>query len=234
MSAPALTAGRVPGWFGKLPHLGDFASRRLPDEFIHAWDDWLQHGLVAARADLGDEWLDRTMPASLRRFWLGPGVLGSSGWAGALMPSRDRVGRRFPLTFALPMGRAARGLAAALAAREWFRALDAVASLVPTAGFTVDDLERKLADAVPHADDGAASDAATEHLARALLRPFVQAQAPAGARKSASDRSGRDGRTELRPCSVWWRDGAREVSQFRCFVALPPADDFASLLIGAE
>ena len=41
MSAAVVTGTGVPGWFGKLPGLGDFASRRLPDTFVAAWDRWL-------------------------------------------------------------------------------------------------------------------------------------------------------------------------------------------------
>ena len=28
----------IPGWYGKIPSLGDFASRRLPQSFVAAWD----------------------------------------------------------------------------------------------------------------------------------------------------------------------------------------------------
>jgi type VI secretion system protein ImpM len=51
MSAAVVTGTGVPGWFGKLPSLGDFASRRLPDAFVSRWDRWLQGGLARARED---------------------------------------------------------------------------------------------------------------------------------------------------------------------------------------
>ncbi|MGO8543079.1 TagF domain-containing protein, partial [Rhizobium leguminosarum] len=31
----------LPAWFGKLPGMGDFAHRRLPQDFLAAWDQWL-------------------------------------------------------------------------------------------------------------------------------------------------------------------------------------------------
>lgn len=87
------------GWYGKLPGLGDFASRRLPPLFIEPWDRWLASGLAEWRA--GDEtWLDAFLAAPTFRFALGAGVPfeKSPGYAGVLMPSVDRVGRYFPLT----------------------------------------------------------------------------------------------------------------------------------------
>jgi type VI secretion system protein ImpM len=140
----------VPGWFGKLPSQGDFVSRRLPDAFIQGWDDWLQRSLASARDQLGDAWLDCYLVAPIRRFWLAPGLLGGEGWAGVLMPSVDRVGRHFPLTIALAVGRSpADSLAAALAAGAWYRAVDTVARLVLDIDFSVNDFERELAVLAP-------------------------------------------------------------------------------------
>jgi type VI secretion system protein ImpM len=93
----------VPGWYGKLPNLGDFASRRLPDEFIRPWDAWLQEVMLTTRSGLGEAWLDCYLTMPIWRFVLMPGLLGPSGWAGVLMPSVDRVGRQFPLTAAAPL-----------------------------------------------------------------------------------------------------------------------------------
>ena len=39
----------IPGWYGKLPSLGDFASRRLGADFIPPWDAWLQEVIHATR-----------------------------------------------------------------------------------------------------------------------------------------------------------------------------------------
>ena len=50
--------GPVAGWYGKIPSLGDFASRRLPTEFIKPWDAWLQGSMAASRQILADRWLD--------------------------------------------------------------------------------------------------------------------------------------------------------------------------------
>ena len=151
----AVVNASVPGWFGKLPNLGDFASRRLPEGFVHRWDSWLQRGMAEARDDLTQDWLAGYLVAPIHRFWLAPGLLGAAGWAGLLMPSVDRVGRHFPLTLAQP-----------LAARDWYAALDTVARQVLDVNFTVDDLEHGLAGLT---EPLSRPDAAARQLAQRLL-----------------------------------------------------------------
>jgi type VI secretion system protein ImpM len=57
---------RIPGWYGKLPSLGDFASRRLEADFIEPWDLWLGEGLQAQRGTFGEGWLDAYLGAGGR------------------------------------------------------------------------------------------------------------------------------------------------------------------------
>jgi type VI secretion system protein ImpM len=87
----------TPAWFGKLPGIGDFAHRRLPELFRLAWDRWLQAGMVRLRSRHAD-WTERYLKAPLWFFVLGDGVIGGQSWLGVLMPSVDSVGRYFPLT----------------------------------------------------------------------------------------------------------------------------------------
>lgn len=98
--APAPDSAAAPGWYGKLPSLGDFASRRLPPSFIQPWDDWLASGLHYSKCLLQADWLDIYLTAGVWRFVLGAGVLDANAYAGILLPSVDRVGRYFPLTIA--------------------------------------------------------------------------------------------------------------------------------------
>ena len=93
----------VAGWFGKLPMLGDFASRRLPDAFIGPWDEWLQASLASSRSATGDRWLDLYLTFPVWRFALPAGLIGDRCWIGVLLPSVDRVGRCFPLTICEPV-----------------------------------------------------------------------------------------------------------------------------------
>ncbi|VTU37938.1 type VI secretion-associated protein, family [Variovorax sp. PBL-H6] len=87
----------APGWFGKLPGLGDFAERRMPIVFRDAWDRWLQNGFARLRVRHPD-WTERYLKAPLWCFVLGEGVIGTPSWLGVLMPSVDSAGRYFPLT----------------------------------------------------------------------------------------------------------------------------------------
>ncbi len=87
----------IVGFYGKLPVVGDFVSRRLPNEFIKPWDGWLQSAIAASREELGDEWLNSYLTSPIWRFLLSPGVCGNKAVAGIMMPSVDRVGRYYPL-----------------------------------------------------------------------------------------------------------------------------------------
>lgn len=120
-----------PGWYGKLPWLGDFASRRLDAGFIDPWDTWLAGGLLALREARPDGWLEDYLGSPSWRFLLMPGVLpgaaGTSGWAGVLMPSVDRVGRYFPLTLVLPLGEAPGTTGEMASLWDWLARLDELA-----------------------------------------------------------------------------------------------------------
>jgi len=92
----------LPGWFGKLPGLGDFAHRRLSASFRDSWDQWLQDGLAGLRARHAQEWTTRYLESPLWCFALGAGTVDPRAWIGVLMPSVDGVGRYFPLMLAQP------------------------------------------------------------------------------------------------------------------------------------
>ncbi|AMY08109.1 PP2C-family Ser/Thr phosphatase [Luteitalea pratensis] len=86
------------GFYGKLPTHGDFLRRRTSDAFVAGWDAWLQAGMTASQAALGDRWLDVYLTSPAWRFVCAAGACGPAPVAGVLVPSIDRVGRYFPLT----------------------------------------------------------------------------------------------------------------------------------------
>ncbi len=88
------------GFFGKLPTLGDFVSRRLPRHFVEPWDNWLQASIKLSQDIHGENWLSLFLVSPIWRFSLSPGLCGNQAWAGIFMPSVDRVGRYYPLTLA--------------------------------------------------------------------------------------------------------------------------------------
>jgi len=201
----------APGWFGKLPALGDFASRRLPGEWIEAWDGWLQRELVRSRAALGDDdWLSLYLVAPVRRFWLAPGLLSRPAWLGVLMPSVDSVGRHFPFTLAtaLPPGRDE--LVDALANDDWLDAADAVARQVLDPAFDVQALEQAV-------------------LQMPTLHGERRVEVHAGSRLARQ-------LGEVCPAlrSAWWCEGAAAVDDFVVAAALPADAAFDALLRGGR
>ena len=83
--------------FGKLPAHGDFVSRGWAPEERDALDAWLSASLAAAREGAGAAFEDRYDRAPPWRFV-------TATIAGALAPSQDGAGRRFPLLLALRGG----------------------------------------------------------------------------------------------------------------------------------
>ena len=143
MSGPAVTGPA--GWYGKIPALGDFASRRLPPDFIYSWDAWLQEAMSASRAALGEDWNATYLNSQIWRYLLLPGAYGPGTWSGIMLPSVDKLGRQFPLTFAAALDAQPEAAAAAFAAHRWFRALEQAALDSLHLDATVEALEQALA-----------------------------------------------------------------------------------------
>jgi len=91
------------GAFGKMPSVGDFFRLSPPPGFVAVWDAWIQTGMLEAQEALGGDWDSHYMSAPIWRFCLSPGLAGPQKVIGVLMPSVDRVGRRFPLTLMAPL-----------------------------------------------------------------------------------------------------------------------------------
>lgn len=140
------------GAFGKMPSLGDFFRVELPPGFVEPWDRWLQEGLVAARAGLGRRWQDSYFSAPIWRFTLSPGLAGAAAVLGVMMMSVDRVGRQFPLTFAMTLPDGSDPLLAHFGGERTFAALEALALDALEDTMTRDRLAANL-DAIeaPHA-----------------------------------------------------------------------------------
>lgn len=127
-SSPLFASTALPGWFGKLPGMGDFAHRRLPEPFRAVWDQWLQRGMARLR-DRHADWTERYLEAPIWCFALGRQVAGERAWIGVLMPSVDGVGRYFPFALAMELDEAVpeqlEGAALAAALQWWAHATQA-------------------------------------------------------------------------------------------------------------
>jgi type VI secretion system protein ImpM len=225
------------GAFGKIPALGDFFKRRLPNSFLDLWDAWLRVVMARSRGDLGVFWLDAFLTSPIWRFVLARDVCGEAAVAGVLMPSVDAVNRHFPLTLANLLPASCSPFAVA-AAEAWFVQLEEL-------GLTC--LARRLD---PEAIEGHLDGIEGPHIAATPL-PFVPVQ--------TADRSTRErscwpydpsvpgflleclypaaldefARRMIGAYSVWWTTGSDAVEPVvRIFRGLPPDREFASFLTG--
>ncbi len=139
----------LPAWYGKLPALGDFASRRLDPAFVELWDNWLADGMQALRERDPVGWLDAYLVSPTWRFLLTPGclpgALAEQAWAGVLMPSVDRVGRYFPFTIVQPLAQLPVSLPALLSLWQGLGRLDDLAADALQDDWGLDRLEAELA-----------------------------------------------------------------------------------------
>lgn len=196
----------VPGWYGKLPALGDFASRRLTPDWISQWDGWLAAGLHQLREAAPDSWLENYLASPAWRFALLPGCMAADSDGlriGVLVPSVDRVGRYFPLVVvSAPLPRPVDGAQ--------------VAALWHWAG-QLEDL------AVQALQDDWSAEALDAALAGAPLPTFLAADSAVPAPlASLLSQAAWDG---LQGCSLWLNDGSAPSVQ----AALPTGTAFAAL-----
>ncbi len=85
------------GIWGKLRGHGDFLALGLDEAARAAVVPWLDAGLAALREEWGEAWGPRFDGMGMLGFWIGPLAGGGAPLAGVMAPSRDKVGRRYPL-----------------------------------------------------------------------------------------------------------------------------------------
>jgi type VI secretion system protein ImpM len=224
-------ASSTPGWYGKIPSVGDFASRRLPQHFIDVWHDWLQQGMAASRTFLGDGWLNQYLNSPIWRFLLTPGVCGASMWAGTLMPSVDKVGRYFPLTLAVQVEARTHSVATVTAASDWYAALERLSLAMLDINVSVDDLEHGLIGTPFPAPDDSLIEVAQEFIQwwvnEKITATVVDLSQPDAVNELVQIAAWQ-GLTAKGPGkSLWWTS---DHPKLHCFVGLPPARYFSVLL----
>lgn len=138
----------IAGWYGKLPSLGDFAARRLPDAFVAPWDAWLAERVVQTRQALGEDWLSLYLTCPVWRFFAMPGAIApalDACWTGVVMASVDRVGRHFPLTIAASLAGAPSTGEDVAALWRWLSTIEDVALAALDFDHTIERLDAQLA-----------------------------------------------------------------------------------------
>lgn len=223
------------GFYGKLPNVGDFISRRLPGSFVRGWDDWLQEAISRSQTMLGEKWLDIYLTSPIWRFALSAGVCGDRAYAGILMPSVDKVGRYFPLTLAAPLEEQTMIPGLFLEGAEWLDKIEALALSVLEDNFNFEDFDRELRNLPsPHTPfDGPlrfernGSNAKNERLFR------VEIYEPAQIRDAFIDLGALLPGGLPTACSLWWTSGSERVKpSLSGYSGLPPPSDYVEFIAG--
>ncbi|PXW82658.1 type VI secretion system protein ImpM [Nitrosomonas sp. Nm84] len=228
------------GWYGKIPSLGDFVSRRLPPSFIDIWDTWLQKAIASSREQLGEHWLDLYLTSPIWRFILMPDTCGNTKvWTGILMPSVDKVGRHFPLTIVTEIEPYPGTVLSILLAQHWYAALEQVALTSLDFNISPDDLDQNLSCHPPPIFSGAGSS-----FYRQELGDWWQASSLKGNNHQSLSLPTTDSLVEVfneasqdvfskigLGKSIWWKvDFETDKTQLHCFTGLPPENNFSILL----
>jgi len=248
------TLTNVPGLYGKIPVRGDFVTRRLKTAFVDTWDKWLQSALSTSKAQLGDQWLDIYLTSPIWHFVLSPGICGATSWTGILMPSVDKVGRYFPLTFAVPVGPHRRASDIFIDAADWFEGLEQLALSVLEENIDLADLDSKLQEqtlpgaSTPKASPNATTDAKPPASMDASMEGHLHNGENNGPLALHMNMDQLDQTTEafaqlgfhlLTRChpthSLWRTTGSASMKPcLRVYEHLPPGDAFCQLLIGQQ
>ncbi|MBV8909990.1 MAG: type VI secretion system-associated protein TagF [Gammaproteobacteria bacterium] len=227
----------VIGFYGKLPSHGDFVSRSVADAFIDGWDRWLQASISQSQRDLGEGWLDLFLTSPVWRFAFAGGVVGTTAYAGVLLPSVDRVGRYFPLTIVAELPAGALPQVVSVAAGGWYDLVESVARrALEQDVLDLGTLQKELhsSEQTLPADrlSGAALAVAGGFPGNGALWRFgADAEADMGyfhARLAAALAG-----ESLAPLALWWSVGSEHVAPSVLLTrGLPPAATFRDFLRG--
>lgn len=218
-----------PGFYGKLPILGDFITRRLLRPFIDPWDEWLQSAIACSREQLGDAWLDTYLTSPLWRFALAAGACGAAPCTGVMTPSVDRVGRYFPLVIAIDLPIDTNLIGLPLSAADWYvKAEELLLSVFEEEGLVLDAFDASVAalGAPGHAESKLASPLHASEQGAWYL--------PLAGTLSVDDLALLTQQliaARFSSYSLWWTEGSERVSP--CMLTcrgLPPIQGFSSML----
>jgi type VI secretion system protein ImpM len=223
----------APGWYGKLATQGDFASRRLPQDWVQSCDQWLSQCVAASARQLGGRWLEVYLSAPVWRFAWGPGVADAQWWFGVLMPSCDNVGRYFPLMIAQPRAQAPADRIGLDHLDLWWAHVARAAMNTLAEGATLEAFESALHHAPPWPGSGGRALPPLAPAADAGGR-WRQATPPGASLSDLAFALAAGGlQQRLARASFWWPMQADDTPG-SCTLAtgLPPPESFAELLRG--
>lgn len=231
----------APGFYGKIPILGDFVYRRLPREFITPWDRWLSSLLTAARERMGASWTPMFLRAPHWRFIAFPGCCGQSLWTGVMAPSADKNDRQYPFTIASNLSHLPIRQRQAEMLCDWLDAMDKIAHTAVHRHYTIDQLDAAIGSrhlSIMLEQDRTRQDA-IEQIAATLTRrgqtagsiPLADEDDASSILSSLLDSGAAVPLLEsARNKSIWWTT-QRGALQVVCCDGLPKPDQFVSMML---
>ena len=229
------------GFYGKLPCRGDFLQRRVPQEFVDAWDSWLQASIHESRQRLQDSWLDAYLTGPVWRFAFSSGVCGEGTYAGILVPSVDRVGRYFPLTVVAQLHADDCLLGIACGSSSWFESAESlVLEALASEALDFDIFDEQVALLRDHLDLDTAFESArvmklleTSDFPSTASRWQVPLTTVGSLQSAVNALAYRDMTRILRPLALWWTQGSNVLAPAWCSTrGLPDAQAFVAMLSG--
>jgi type VI secretion system protein ImpM len=204
------------GFYGKLPCRGDFLQRRAPQDFVDAWDAWLQGCLHESRQRLQDAWLDSYLTGPVWRFVLSAGICGAGVYAGVLVPSVDRVGRYFPLTVLAQLTAGDCPLSVACGMSAWFESAESLAiDAVSAEALDFDTFDEQVALLREQLDGEVASESSRltelfrdERFPMSSNRWQVPLDTVNSLQNAVNVYAWREMNRALQPLALWWTQGS--------------------------
>lgn len=173
------------GYYGKIPHRGDFVRFNLPQSFITVWDDWLRDVMVQGESRHTD-WADSYTAAPGYRFVLSAGIAGNTPWMGVLTPSADKVGRRFPFCLAVSLAETSLPTQSLLNDHGWFNDAEQLLHKVCSSDYVFDELQAELAElARVHEQKPPSADGLVTHTDHLIDEQFTICTAPSATSPTA-------------------------------------------------
>lgn len=237
MSAGLLDNNAItdPGFFGKVPAVGDFVSRRLPRDFIDPWDQWLQASIASSRQQLQDDWLDSYLNSPIWRFALSAGTAGALPTTGILMPSVDKAGRYFPFTLATLLPPGFNIFQVACATQQWYEAAETVAlSVLEETPPDINALDGDVMALGPLADNAEAQTNAAPGLAGEDDLPwYFPIPAVTDMTDSMTLLVMQMMEQRCDAYSLWWTSGSEDIAPAMLMThRLPPVSGYAAMIGG--
>ncbi len=222
------------GFYGKLPIVGDFITRRLPKDFVNSLDQWMQNGITVSKEELQGDWLDLYLTAPIWRFAFQSGVCGEGAWVGIIMPSVDKVGRYYPLTLAYPLDKDDSLALILVKCSDWFGRLEDIALAGLEESYNLDEFNDSVLElGAPylnfkqHHKSNKPSDQLTTHLVSEyhfIDKSITLAEAIMMASFEGT-------RCKESKYSLWINNGnEEELGAVKIFNGLPSAQDYSKMI----